>query len=117
MAKGPYRDETIFRQDIVDFHNYVDTLINSGFISAFGEKRRQKINLVNGYKIIRVAENARKEELIYVCAEKSGKIKYNDNEARSLAEKYIEHSGGKCEFRPVILMEKKENILKLFLCQ
>ena len=62
MAKGTYEEETNYKQGIVDFYIHADTLINSGFISAFGEKRRQKINLITGYKIIRVVENSKKEK-------------------------------------------------------
>lgn len=104
MAKDPYRDS---KENIMKFIDKADKSISPGFTSVFGNQRRKcKIRLLTGYKIIKASEGENCEELAYVCAEKSGKITYDDYASSSLAKRYSKYLSGKLDLRPVVLVEK-----------
>ena len=111
MAKGPYRDS---KESIMEFIDKADKSISPGFTSVFGSQRRKcKIRLLTGYKIIKASEGDNCEGLAYVCAEKSGKINYDAYASSSLAERYSKCLSGRLDFRPVVFVEKGGNYFEV----
>lgn len=112
MAKGPFREESTeesgkCRMELLQYLNDESKKVSYAFISRFGRKKRKhKVRLLTGFKIIKINKDSGEEGQAFVCKKKSEEVDYGNVQSFILAKTYVDCMVEKCELRPVVLIEK-----------